>query len=85
MRQEFLLAANAVSVAVIACLAVFVDSNGRLAGLSSRVSLVVTAVTFVTAFTLAAILIGTGRGWARATGAAMVVFYVAMLLPAILL
>ena len=79
-----LLAINGLCLLAVLALAVVVDGNGRILGLSTAISMTVTGAVFTAACVVSGILIGKGDGWARGLGIGLMVLYVAMLLPAIL-
>ncbi len=81
-HQETLAMLNAVCLAAVVSLALLVDGNGDIIGLSHAVSIAATVLVFAAASLIAAILIALGRSWRlRAMGIASLLLYLAFLAP----
>ena len=84
MKEMLLVSVNGFFLLAVLALGFLVDGNGRILGLSAATSSTVTAAVFVAAFVVAGLLLGKGHGgWLRGLGIAIMVLYVAMLLPAL--
>ena len=84
MASKVLVVLDAVCLAAVLVLALLVDANGNIKGLSQAASIAATVLLFGVAFVVAIVLTIRGRRWWRAFGVTSILLYLAALAPLLL-
>ncbi len=80
-HQKTLVILDGICLAAVVALALLVDANGNIKGLSHTASITTTILFFGVAFVIAIALTALGQRWWRAMGVVSLLLYLALLAP----